>query len=153
MYSIDFDKSIIKGLELVDINDVFPHEKIISKKSSTLSSFLKSFNDYIIISSILCCSQSMVIIDGHHRYFTLKKLGFKKIPVTKIDYQSSIIKTGENEKFSKQDIINHAVTNNLMDPKSTSHKIYCNKSKKWEPIMLLSSLFKIEVKTYQDNQL
>ena len=28
-----------------------------------------------------------------------------------------------------------------------------NKSKKWEPIMLLSSLFKIEVKTYQDNQL
>jgi hypothetical protein len=95
----------------------------------------------------------MVIIDGHHRYFTLKKLGFKKIPVTKIDYQSSIIKTGENEKFSKQDIINHAVTNNLMDPKSTSHKIYCNKSKKWEPIMLLSSLFKIEVKTYQDNQL
>ena len=53
----------------------------------------------------------------------------------------------------KQDIINHAVTNNLMDPKSTSHKIYCNKSNKWEPIMLLSSLFKIEVKTYQDNQL
>ncbi len=153
MYSIDFDKSIIKGLELVDINYVFPHEKVISKKSSTLTSFLKSFNDYIIISSILCCSQSMVIIDGHHRYFTLKKLGFKKIPVTKIDYQSSIIKTGENEKFSKQDIINHAVTNNLMDPKSTSHKIYCNKSKKWEPIMLLSSLFKIEVKTYQDNQL
>ena len=153
MYSIDFDKSIIKGLELVDINDFLPHEKVISKKSSTLSSFLKSFNDYIIISSILCCSQSMVIIDGHHRYFTLKKLGFKRIPVTKIDYQSSIIKTGENEKFSKQDIINHAVTNNLMDPKSTSHKIYCNKSKKWDPIMLLSSLFKIEVKIYQDNQL
>ena len=68
-------------------------------------------------------------------------------------YQSSNIKHGENEKFSKQDIINHAVTNNLMDPKSTSHNIYCNKSKKWEPIMLLSSLFKIEVKTYQDNQL
>jgi len=153
MYSIDFDKSIIKGLELVDINYVFPHEKVISKKSSTLTSFLKSFNDYIIISSILCCSQSMVIIDGHHRYFTLKKLGFKKIPVTKIDYKASIIKTSENEKFSKQEIINHAVTNNLMDPKSTSHKIYCNKSKKWEPIMLLSSLFKIEVKTYQDNQL
>ena len=70
MYSIDFDKSIIKGLELVDINDIFPHEKVISKKSSTLSSFLKSFNDYIIISSILCCSQSMVIIDGHHRFLS-----------------------------------------------------------------------------------
>jgi hypothetical protein len=39
-----------------------------------------------------------------------------------------------------------------MEPKSTSHLIYCNKSKKWEPIMLLSSLFKLDVKTYQENQ-
>jgi hypothetical protein len=29
MYSIDFDESIIKGLELVDITKVVPHEKII----------------------------------------------------------------------------------------------------------------------------
>ena len=100
MYSIDFDESIIKGIELIDITKVVPHEKIISKKSSTLSSFLKSFNDYIIISSILCCSKSMVIIDGHHRYFTLKKLGFKKIPVTKIDYESSQIKTGITENYT-----------------------------------------------------
>ena len=101
--------------------------------------FIKSYESYYIIASIVCCHETLLVIDGHHRYFTLKKLGFKKIPVTKIDYQSSIIKTGESEKFSKQDIINHALANNLMDPKSTSHKIYCNKSKKWEPIMLLSS--------------
>ena len=31
MYSIDFDESIIKGLELIDITKVVPHEKIISK--------------------------------------------------------------------------------------------------------------------------
>ena len=92
MYSIDFDKSIIKGLELVDVNDVFPHEKVISKKSSTLSSFLKSFNDYIIISSILCCSQSMVIINGHHRYFTLKKLGFKKFQSQKLTISLQLLK-------------------------------------------------------------
>ena len=42
----------------------------------------------------------MVIIDGHHRYFTLKKLGFKKIPVTKIDYESTQIKTGIPETFT-----------------------------------------------------
>ena len=152
MYSIDFNESIIKGIELIDITKVVPHEKIISKKSSTLSSFLKSFNNYIIISSILCCSKSMVIIDGHHRYFTLKKLGFKKIPVTKIDYTSSQIKTGITEVFTKKEIIEKACSGELMEPKSTSHLIYCNKSKRWEPIMLLSSLFKLDVKTYQDNQ-
>ena len=152
MYSIDFDESIIKGLELIDITKVAPHEKIISKKSSTLSSFLKSFNDYIIISSILCCSKSMVIIDGHHRYFTLKKLGFKKIPVTKLDYQSAQIKTSITETYTKEEIIEKACSGELMEPKSTSHLIYCNKLKRWEPIMLLSSLFKLDVKTYQENQ-
>ena len=151
MYSIDFDNTIIKSLELVDTNQLFPHEKTIKKNSSTLTNFLKSFENYIIISSILCCSKSMVIIDGHHRYFTLKKLGFKKIPVTKIDYFSENIITNKTEKYSKQEIIENAISGTLMEPKSTSHQIYCNKSKKWQPIMLLSSLFKIDVKSSQEN--
>ncbi len=54
--------------------------------------------------------------------------------------------------YSKQEIIEKACSGELMEPKSTSHLIYCNKSKRWEPIMLLSSLFKLDVKTYQDNQ-
>jgi hypothetical protein len=94
----------------------------------------------------------MVIIDGHHRYFTLKKLGFKKIPVTKIDYESFQIKTGITEVFTKEEIIEKASRGELTEPKSTSHLIYCNKSKRWEPIMLLSSLFKLDVKTYQENR-
>lgn len=151
MYSIDFDNTIIKSLELLDTNLLLPHEKTIKRNSSTLTNFLKSFDDYIIISSILCCSKTMVIIDGHHRYFTLKKLGFKKIPVTKIDYFSKSIITSETEKHSKQEIIDNAVSGKLMEPKSTSHKIYCNKLKKWQPIMLLSSLFKIEVKSSLEN--
>ena len=145
MYSIDFNPEIIKGLELVDVDLIFPHEKIIEKNTSTISNFLKSFNDHIILSSILCCSKSMVIIDGHHRYFSLKKLGFKKIPVTKLDYFSDDIKTSIDQKYSKNQIIEHGINGDLMAPKSTSHTIYCTKSKEWQPIMLLSSLFKVEV--------
>lgn len=145
MYSIDFNADIIKGLELIDVDLIYPHEKIIEKNTSTISNFLKSFNEYIILSSILCCSKTMVIIDGHHRYFSLKKLGFKKIPVTKLDYFSSDIKTSMDQKYSKNQIIDHGINGTLLEPKSTSHLVYCNKSKKWQPIMLLSSLFKIEV--------
>jgi|TARA_B110000914_G_scaffold50859_1_gene43673 hypothetical protein len=145
MYSIDFNADIIKGLELIDVDLIYPHEKIIEKNTSTISNFLKSFNEYIILSSILCCSKTMVIIDGHHRFFSLKKLGFKKIPVTKIDYFSSDIKTSMDQKYSKDQIIDHGINGTLLEPKSTSHLVYCNKSKKWQPIMLLSSLFKIEV--------
>jgi len=145
MYSIDFNADIIKGLELIDVDLIYPHEKIIEKNTSTISNFLKSFNEYIILSSILCCSKTMVIIDGHHRFFSLKKLGFKKIPVIKIDYFSSDIKTSMDQKYSKDQIIDHGINGTLLEPKSTSHLVYCNKSKKWQPIMLLSSLFKIEV--------
>lgn len=145
MYSIDFNADIIKGLELIDVDLIYPHEKIIEKNTSTISNFLKSFNEHIILSSILCCSKTMVIIDGHHRFFSLKKLGFKKIPVTKIDYFSSDIKTSMDQKYSKDQIIDHGINGTLLEPKSTSHLVYCNKSKKWQPIMLLSSLFKIEV--------
>ena len=145
MYSIDFNPEIIKGLDLVDVDLIFPHEKIIEKNTSTISNFLKSFNDHIVLSSILCCSKSMVIIDGHHRYFSLKKLGFKKIPVTKLDYFSENIKTSIDQKYSKNQIIEHGINGDLMEPKSTSHIIYCSKTKEWQPIMLLSSLFKVEV--------
>jgi hypothetical protein len=145
MYSIDFNPEIIIGLELVDVDLIFPHEKIIEKNTSTISNFLKSFNDHIVLSSILCCSKSMVIIDGHHRYFSLKKLGFKKIPVTKLDYFSENIKTSIDQKYSKNQIIEHGINGDLMEPKSTSHIIYCSRTKEWQPIMLLSSLFKVEV--------
>jgi hypothetical protein len=145
MYSIDFNPEIIIGLELVDVDLIFPHEKIIKKNTSTISNFLKSFNDHIVLSSILCCSKSMVIIDGHHRYFSLKKLGFKKIPVTKLDYFSDDIKTSIDQKYSKDQIIEHGINGDLMEPKSTSHIIYCSRTKEWQPIMLLSSLFKVEV--------
>ena len=63
MYSIDFDKSIIKNISQLNIDLLFPHEKIISKKSSTLTNFLKSFDDYIIISSIIVLFPK----HGHYR--------------------------------------------------------------------------------------
>ena len=143
MYSISFNKSLVKELDLFDHNLLFPHEKVIDEKTSLLINYLRSFNNSIIISSILCCSKSMVIIDGHHRFYALKKLGFKKVPVTTIDYFSDDIKTDSEEKFSKDSIINSGLNKQFLDPKSTNHLVYCQKSKLWQPVILLSSLFKL----------
>ena len=85
MYSVNFNQNLIKGVTLIDINKLNPHEKIIEKKKSSLAKFIKSYEGYYIISSIVCCHESFLIIDGHHRYFALKELGFKKAPVTMID--------------------------------------------------------------------
>ena len=147
MYSIEFDTDIIKAVELMDINLLNPHEKIIKKKKTKLTKFIKSFDEYYIISSILCCHKSHVIIDGHHRYFALKELGFKNVPVTKVDYSSDLISTGvDGNGIPKDQIIEKGVSNDLFEPKSTQHLIYCSRSKSWHPIILLSTMFKIDTK-------
>ena len=146
MYSIDFDNDLIKGVDLIDIDYLNPHEKIIEKKKTLLTKFIKSYDSYYIISSIVCCHETLLIIDGHHRFFALKELGFKKVPVTLIDYKNDIIRTGKINPLDKNYIIDIGKSSELLEPKSTEHAIYCNKSKDWEPIILLSSMFKIKIK-------
>ena len=146
MYSIEFDNDLIKGVKLINIDSLHPHEKIIERKKISLAKFIKSYENYYIISSIICCYESLLIIDGHHRYFALKELGFDKAPVTLIDYQSKFIRTAKKNPLEKQFIVNVGKTSNLLEPKSTEHAVYCKKSKNWEPIILLSSMFKIETK-------
>ena len=76
--------------------------------------------------------------------FALKKLGYKQIPVTLLDYDSDQIKTDYVEKITKNQIVEYGVAGKLLTPKSTRHVFYSSSSKNWEPIILLSSLFKLK---------
>ena len=93
MYSIKVDKDIILGIEERDINLLIPHEKVLLDKKEILKNNLKYKDDDLIISTILICSESNLIIDGHHRYTALKELGYTKIPVTVLNYFSDKIIT------------------------------------------------------------
>ncbi len=146
MYSIDFENGLVKDVKLVDISLLKPHEKIIKKNKTSLAKFIKSYENYYIISSIVCCHKSMLIIDGHHRYFALKELGFRKVPVTLVDYSNNSIRTGRVNPLKKNDIIKVGKSSGLLEPKSTEHAVYCNRTKLWQPIILLSSIFKIDTK-------
>jgi hypothetical protein len=144
MYSIDIDKDIIIGIEELSVNSLVPHEKVLLDKKDILKNNLKYKDDDIIISTIIVCSESNLIIDGHHRYTALKELGYNKIPVTVINYFSNHIITDEKDSLSKNKIIENSLNGNLFEPKTTKHLVYCNKNKSWFPVTLLSSLYLIE---------
>ena len=145
MFSIKIDNNIIKEVTEIDINLLSPHEKVIADKKEILKANLKYKDDSVIISSIIICSESKMIIDGHHRYFALKELGLEKIPVTMINYFSDKIITDKNDSLMKHDIIENALSGELYEPKSTKHLIYCEQKSDWFPITLISALFNLKL--------
>jgi len=141
MFSIKIDANIIEGITEVNIESIIPHEKVLVEKKDILKENLKYKDDCLIISTILICSQSNIIIDGHHRYTALKELGYKKAPVTLVNYFSDKIITNENNSFSKNKIISNSKEGILYEPKSTKHLIFCNNKNEWYPITLISSWY------------
>ena len=141
MFSIKIDANIIEGITEVNIESIIPHEKVLVDKKDILKENLKYKDDCLIISTILICSQSNIIIDGHHRYTALKELGYKKAPVTLVNYFSDKIITNESNSFSKNKIISNSKEGILYEPKSTKHLIFCNNKNEWYPITLISSWY------------
>ena len=87
-----------------------------------------------------------MIIDGHHRFFTMKELGVKMIPVTFINYMDKTIRTHSKKslELSKEAIIENAINNNLLEPKSTIHQIYTSEEN-WKPLILISTMAEIKL--------
>ena len=141
MFSISIKNEIISKVKFIDIELLKCHEQVVLERKESLVSYLKSLNPEILISSLIVCDQTNMIIDGHHRYSAMKELGINIVPVTYVKYQSDFIKTHVDNRISKDEILHASLTNKLLEPKSSKHLIYDNDSKTWKPIILISTLF------------
>ncbi len=146
MYFLDFPSKIVTSIQEVEIDTLKCHEEVVEDRLISFVNYLKTLEGDILISSIIVCDQSKIIIDGHHRYHALKQFGVKKIPVTFINYNSKEIKAYFDDRISKKKIIEIVNKGKLLPPKSSKHVIYDKKSKEYLPILLLSSMWFVNLK-------
>lgn len=137
---LKFDHNLIVKSEYVELGDLLPHEEIIESKLQNTLEFLNFEGLDAIIPTVLVCSSTNIIIDGHHRYNAACKLGLTKIPVTKILYSSNLISTTLDKNYIKKEtIISRARNGDLFEPKSTAHRVK-NSIGRHLPVVVLAEL-------------
>src|SRR3989338_769094 len=77
-------------IALIEINDLHDHEQIKQQHLDELCEQIKK--DGEVKYPLIVDKYSNVVLDGHHRYYALKKLGCKYAPSYVVDYYDKHIK-------------------------------------------------------------
>jgi len=112
------------ALEILDIRQVRPHERT---REDLLEQLLAEIpRDGELRLPVLVEREHHVILDGHHRYEALRRLGCRRIPAYVVDYASeeiglttwpgAIVAT-----VTKAEVVAHGLAGNLFPPKTTRH--------------------------------
>ena len=132
-------KNMVTSVEYVSINSIYPHEGVLLDRLEGMIGYINSLDPYVILPTILVCNKTNVIIDGHHRYYALKKLKIKNAPISRIKYQNDkILTTIDKDSIKKEVVIESGLKNKLLNPKSTLHHLIIGED--LFPIILLSEL-------------
>jgi len=135
-------KTNIGEIKKIALCDLKCHEHIYTDCGEKLYNYLLSLEEFKTIPVIIVDRNTNIIIDGHHRYYALKKLNIKNIDALFINYNDdNIIINPENPKITKDDVIYAGQTQKLLEPKTTRHCITINNELK--PIISLSSIISI----------
>jgi hypothetical protein len=108
----------------IKISELKPHEQIQPDHLAKLREEIKK--DGILKDPIIVDQNTLAILDGHHRYNSLKSLGYNFCPCCLVDYQSDEIGVGcwrGGEVIAKQDVLAAALSGNLLIPKTSRHLI------------------------------
>ena len=121
-FPFKIDPNIIYGMVNITDSYLLPHEEFVKERRDNLQNYLEN-NDYFILPSIIACSKTLTIIDGHHRFEIYKSKNIKEIPVLLIDYKNENILTHLENPLDKNEIINRSSNKDFLTPKSTKHLI------------------------------
>ncbi len=109
---------------LMNLKDLKEHEEVDLKHLKQLKKQIVM--DDILKRPIAIDKKTKIILDGEHRFNILKELGYGKVPVVFIDYNSPkiLVKSWKNsEKLTKEKIIKVVLNGKKLPPKSSKHMI------------------------------
>ena len=110
--------------ELVDVNLLKSHEEVRNELLTSLIAEIKK--DGFLRKPVLVENKDYVILDGHHRFEALKKIGCRRIPVYLVDYYDEAIylttwPEAKHTNVTKDDVLDTARSGKLYPPKTTRH--------------------------------
>ncbi|MHA1828850.1 MAG: ParB N-terminal domain-containing protein [Candidatus Heimdallarchaeaceae archaeon] len=112
------------ALTIISLDKLKEHEEIEHEYLEKLKNQIQK--DGVLKRPIVVDRNSKIILDGHFRYNTLKKLGYTKIPAYFVDYTSPDIIVGswkEKKVVTKEDVIKAGLTGKKLPPKTSKHML------------------------------
>lgn len=133
-------------IKMTPLSDIFPHEEVLPERVEQFHDFILSYgiNNPICIPAIIVDINTNVIIDGHHRYYTLKKLGLQQVEMLFIDYMHEDILVESKANIGKDSIVEAGRSGKLVRPKLTRHLVLQNG--KYVPLLCISAIISFVLK-------
>ncbi len=110
------------SFELVPARTLLPHEQIDEADVERLASDLRKRG--LLEEPIWVARRERVILNGHHRFAALQRLGARWVPAWVIDYadpEMELARWGSGPPLTKQEVIRRARAGELFPPKTSRH--------------------------------
>ena len=112
------------SLEILDIFSLRPHEQV--QKALLEKTMREIVEEGRLHLPVLVEREHRVILDGHHRYEALRRLGCRRVPCYVVDYASEEIRLttwpgATVDRVSKEEVVDHGMRGQLFPPKTTRH--------------------------------
>jgi cysteine synthase/O-phosphoserine sulfhydrylase/cystathionine beta-synthase len=114
----------VTEVRLIELDKLRQHEEVDPAHLKELKEQIRS--DKILKFAIVVDKNTNVILDGEHRFNSLKELGCRRIPVVYVDYNSPDIQVQSwrnNLHLTKKDIIEAGLSEKKLPPKTSKHMI------------------------------
>mmetsp|Transcript_41888 Transcript_41888/g.90482 ORF Transcript_41888/g.90482 Transcript_41888/m.90482 type:complete len:627 (-) Transcript_41888:417-2297(-) len=121
----DVQPSVVEGVRLVHIDDLLPHEQVLTDRAGKLQDYIRDL-PVKILPAIIVDSKYQVVIDGHHRLELFRAAGMSIVPAVSVNYHHDDVLVNPPSKdngITKETVIGSAVRGKLMTPKSTQHMV------------------------------